>query len=238
MVEAACIEVAKTDTLQQAEVLVRRVARRIHNLILPIADLSPRIPGHEAIDTADVMLIDVDKTDGTWLGDGPRPPMGEMLTQVADNLGIAAMVLSAAETDGCDPIVAARCLLREALPLATELSIAFRSCRVSGDSSALLALQEGRQPARAPEPTSMPETAVRKEHHVLSAIALKASILLDLLDRAGCSTDLGEVHELAETARVVGACIGSLADGMTGEIARGDQYDWHQACEARSPLDA
>lgn len=238
MVEAACIEVEKTDTLQQAEVLVRRVARRVHNLILPIADLSPRIPGHEAIDTADAMLIDVDKTDGTWLGDGPRPPMGELLAQVADNLGIAAMVLGAAETDGCDPIVAARCLLREALPLASDLSTAYRSCRVSGDSSALLALQEGRQPARSPEPIAKSEAAEGKEHHVLGAIALKASILVDLLDSAGRSTDLNDVHELCEAARVVGACVGSLADGMTGEIARGDQYDWHQACEARSPLDA
>ncbi|WP_416820272.1 hypothetical protein [Delftia tsuruhatensis] len=229
MVEAACIEIAKTDAQQQSEVLVRRVARRIHNLILPIADLSPRIPGHEAIDAADVMLIDVDKTDGTWLGDGPRPPMGEMLAQVADNLGIAAMVLSAAETDGCDPIVAARCLLREALPLASDLSNAFRSCSVSGDSSALLALQEGRQPARAPEPAAMPETAMAKEHCVLDAIALQASILLDVVDGAGRTCDLKEIHGALDAARTLTATIGSLADGMTGETKRGNQYDWHNA---------
>lgn len=236
MVEAACIEVAKTDTLQQAEVLVRRVARRVYHLILPLTETS--FPGQEAIDAADALLIDLDSTDGAWNGEGPRPPMEEFLARIAERLTQASLTLGAAETDGNDPVAAARCLVREALPLAIALPVAFRTWRLTGDSSALIALQDGQQPARAPEVAAKPEAAEGKEHHVLSAIALQASILLNLLDGAGCSSDLGEVHDLAEAARVVGACIGSLADGMTGEIARGTQYDWHQACEARSPLDA
>lgn len=236
MVEAACIEVAKTDTLPQAEVLVRRVARRVYNLIQPLTETS--FPGQEAIDEADALLMDLDRTDGAWMGEGARPPVEEFLARIAERLTQASLALGAAETDGNDPVAAARCLVREALPLAIALPIAFRTWRLAGDSSALIALQDGRQPARAPEPAAKPEAVEGKEHHVLSAIALQASVLLNLLDSAGRSADLSEVHDLAESARVVGACIGSLADGMTGEIARGTQYDWHQACEARSPLDA
>ncbi|MDH0776371.1 hypothetical protein N5C96_23455 [Delftia tsuruhatensis] len=236
MVEAACIEVAKTDTLQQAEVLARRVARRVFHLIQPLTETN--FPGQEAIDEADALLMDLDRTDGSWMGDGARPPMEEFLARIAERLTEASLALGAAETDGNDPVAAARCLVREALPLAIALPVAFQTGRLTGDLSALIALQDGRQPARAPEPPAKPEAADGKEHHVLSAIALQASILLNLLDSAGCSSDLGEVHDLTEAARVVGACIGSLADGMTGEIARGNQYDWHQACEARSPLDA
>lgn len=236
MVEAACIEIAKPDSLQEHEALVRLVARRIFNLIQPITETN--FPGQEAIDEADALLMDLDRTDGKWMGDGARPPTEEFLARIAERLTQASLTLGAAETDGNDPVAAARCLVREALPLAIALPVAFRTCRLVGDSSALFALQDGRQPARAHEPAAKPEAVEGKEHHVLSAIALQASILLNLLDSAGCSSDLGEVHELAEAARVVGACIGSLADGMTGEIARGTQYDWHQACEARSPLDA
>lgn len=236
MAEAACIEVAKPDILQEHEALARAVARRIYNLLLPLTELS--FPGQESIDEADALLIDVDKTDGTWMGDGARPPMGEFLARVAENLTQAALTLGAAETDGNDHIAAARCQLREALPLAIALSNAFRICQLTGESSALVALQEGRQPVKTPVQVLKPASVKGKEHHVLSAIALKASVLLNLLDSAGRSTDLHEMHELSEAARVVGACIGSLADGLTGEIVRGDQYDWHQACEARSLLNA
>ena len=134
-----------------------------------------------------------------------------------------------AETDGNDPVAAARCLVREALPLAIALPVAFRTWRLAGDSSALIALQDGRQPARAPEPAAMPETAKAKEHCVLDAIALQASILLDVVDSAGRTCDLAEIHEALDAARVLTATIGSLADGMTGETKRGNQYDWHNA---------
>lgn len=227
MVEAACIEVAKTDALQQAEVLVRRVARRIYNLIQPLTETS--FPGQEAIDEADALLIDFDSTDGAWNGEGVRPPMEEFLARIAERLTQASLALGAAETDGNDPVAAARCLVREALPLAIALPVAFRTCRLAGDSSALLALQEGRQPARAPEPAARPEAAKAKEHSVLDAIALQASILLDVVDGAGRTCDLKEIHGALDAARTLTATIGSLADGMTGETKRGNQYDWHNA---------
>lgn len=233
MVEAPCIDVAKPDILQEHEALARDVARRVHNLILPLADLLPRIPGHEAIDTADALLMDVNRADGTWLGDGPRPAMGELLAMVSDSLDAATKALSAAETDGSDPINAARCLLREALPLAVDLSSAFRSCRLAGDSSALRALQERKQavyaPARDPGPASAQEET--KEHHVLSAIALQASILLNVVDSAGRTANINEIRGVLDAARLLTATIGSLADGMTGENKRGDQYGWHNACQ-------
>lgn len=232
MVEAACIDVAKPDILQEHEALARHVARRVHNLILPLADLLPRIPGHEAIDTADALLMDVNRTDGTWMGDGPRPAMGELLAMVADSLDTATKALSAAETDGSDPINAALYLLREALPLAVDLSSAFRSCRLAGDSSALRTLRERKQavyaPARDPGPASAQEET--KEHHVLSAIALHASILLDVVDSAGRTANINEIRGVLDTTRLLTATIGSLADGMTGENKRGDQYGWHNAC--------
>lgn len=236
MAEAACIEVAQPDALQEHERLARAVARRVHGLIVPLTEWKfPEFVGQQDLDEADALLMDADKTDGTWMGDGARPPMEEFLARVAERLTEANLAVGAAETEGRSPITAARCLLREALPLAIALSNAFCICRLTGDASALIALQEGRQPALTHAPEHKPAPAESKEHHVLTAIALKASILLDLLDSAGRSTDLYEVHELSEAARVVGACIGSLADGMTGEIARGDQYDWHQARETRSP---
>lgn len=227
MVEAACIEVAKTDTLPQAEVLVRRVARRVYHLIRPLTETS--FPGQEAIDEADALLMDLDRTDGAWMGEGARPPMEEFLARIAERLTQASLTLGAAETDGNDPVAAARCLVREALPLAIALPVAFRTWRLAGDSSALIALQDGRQPARAPEPAAMPETAKAKEHCVLDAIALQASILLDVVDSAGRTCDLAEIHEALDAARVLTATIGSLADGMTGETKRGNQYDWHNA---------
>lgn len=232
MVEASSVEFAKPDILQEHEALARDVARRVHNLILPLADLLPRIPGHEAIDTADALLMDVNRTDGTWMGDGPRPTTGELLAMVSDSLDAATKALSAAETDGSDPINAARCLLREALPLAVDLSSAFRSCRLAGDSSALRALQERKQavyaPARDPGPASDQEET--KEHQVLSAIALHASILLDVVDSAGRTANINEIRGVLDAARLLTATIGSLADGMTGENKRGDQYGWHNAC--------
>lgn len=227
MVEAACIEVAKTDTLPQAEVLVRRVARRVYHPIRPLTETS--FPGQEAIDEADALLMDLDRTDGAWMGEGARPPMEEFLARIAERLTQASLTLGAAETDGNDPVAAARCLVREALPLAIALPVAFRTWRLAGDSSALIALQDGRQPARAPEPAAMPETAKAKEHCVLDAIALQASILLDVVDSAGRTCDLAEIHEALDAARVLTATIGSLADGMTGETKRGNQYDWHNA---------
>lgn len=237
MVEAACIEVAQPDTLQENERLARAVARHIHSLIIPLVEMKfPEFAGQQDVDEADALLIDADKTDGTWMGDGARPPLQEFFARVAEHLTTATLAVGTAEVDDSSPITAARCLLREALPLAIALSNAFRACQLTRDSSGLIALQDGRQPVKAPPPKQAATES--KEHHVLTAIALNASILLGLLDSAGRSTDLPEVHELSEAARVVGACIGSLADGMTGEIARGNQYDWHQACEARSPLDA
>lgn len=227
MVEAACIEVAKTDTLPQAEVLVRRVARRVYHLIQPLTETS--FPGQEAIDEADALLMDLDRTDGAWMGEGARPPMEKFLARIAERLTQASLTLGAAETDGNDPVAAARCLVREALPLAIALPVAFRTWRLAGDSSALIALQDGRQPARAPEPAAMPETAKAKEHCVLDAIALQASILLDVVDSAWRTCDLAEIHEALDAARVLTATIGSLADGMTGETKRGNQYDWHNA---------
>lgn len=233
MVEAPCVEFAKPHILQEHEALARDVARRVHNLILPLADLLPRIPGHEAIDTADALLMDVNRTDGTWLGDGPRPATGELLAMVSDSLDAATKALSAAETDGSDPINAARCLLREALPLAVDLSSAYRSCRLAGDSSALRALQERKQavyaPARDPGPASAQEET--KEHQVLSAIALHASILLDVVDSAGRTANINEIRGVLDAARLLTATIGSLADGMTGENKRGNQYGWHNACQ-------
>lgn len=227
MVEAPCIDVAKTDALQQAEVLVRRVARRVYHLILPLTETS--FPGQEAIDEADALLIDLDSTDGAWNGEGARPPMEEFLARIAERLTQASLALGAADTDGHDPVAAARCLVREALPLAIALPVAFRTWHLAGDSSALIALQDGRQPARAPEPAAMPETAKAKEHCVLDAIALQASILLDVVDGAGRTCDLKEIHGALDAARTLTATIGSLADGITGETKRGNQYDWHNA---------
>ena len=222
MAEAACIEVAQAHARQEPESLVRPVALRIYNLLLPLTEMKfPEFAGQKSIDEADALLIDIAKTDGTWMGDGPRPSMQEFLSGVADNLASASLELEAG-----NPIATApRCLLREALPLAVDLSNAFRTCQLTGDSSVLVALQDGRQPAAAPEPE--PVAVEGKEQRVLEAVALNASILLNLLDSACRSTDPHEVHELAEAARVIGACIGSLADGMAGENSRGDQYGWH-----------
>lgn len=69
-----------------------------------------------------------------------------------------------------------------------------------------------------------------KEHHVLSAIALHASILLDVVDSAGRTANINEIRGVLDAARLLTATIGSLADGMTGENKRGDQYGWHNAC--------
>lgn len=139
---------------------------------------------------------------------------------------VEAACIEVAKTD---TLPQAEVLVREALPLAIALPVAFRTWRLAGDSSALIALQDGRQPARAPEPAARPETAAAKEHCVLGAIALQASILLDVVDGAGRSCDLKEIHGALDAARTLTATIGSLADGMTGEMKRGNQYDWHNA---------
>lgn len=231
MVEAACIEVTRPDTKQDLERLVRPVARRVHNLILPLAEMhGPDLPGGTAIDTADALLIDVARTDGTWMGDGPRPSMQDFLDQAAQNLASAALALDSAATDSNRLTAAGRSLLKEAWPLATSLATAFRNCQLTGDSSELVALQETPQPSEVSAPAPRPSaTAETKEHHVLDAIALQASILLDVVDSAGRTCDLKEIHGALDAARTLTATIGSLADGMTGETKRGNQYDWHNA---------
>lgn len=92
-------------------------------------------------------------------------------------------------------------------------------------------LENSTMVASLPKVASAPtaKDSKSKERHVLDAIALQASILLNLLDMSSRSDDLMDVHYLADAARVIGATIGSLADGVTGEDSRGDQYDWHQA---------
>ncbi len=231
MVEAACIEVARPDTKLDPERLVRPVARRVRNLILPLAEMhGPDLPGGTAIDAADALLIDVARTDGTWMGDGPRPSMQDFLDQAAEHLASAALALDSAATDSNRLTAAGRSLVKEAWPLATSLATAFRNCQLTGDSSELLALQETPQPAEVSAPAPRPSaTAESKEHHVLDAIALQASILLDVVDSAGRTANINEIRGFLDTARLLTATIGSLADGMTGETKRGNQYDWHNA---------
>lgn len=85
-----------------------------------------------------------------------------------------------------------------------------------------------RRIARDPGPASAQEET--KEHQVLSAIALHASILLDVVDSAGRTANINEIRGVLDAARLLTATIGSLADAMTGENKRGDQYGWHNAC--------
>ncbi len=47
---------------------------------------------------------------------------------------------------------------------------------------------------------------------------------------AGRTANINEIRGVLDAARLLTATIGSLADGMTGENKRGDQYGWHNAC--------
>jgi len=51
-----------------------------------------------------------------------------------------------------------------------------------------------------------------------------------VVDSAGRTANINEIRGVLDAARLLTATIGSLADGMTGENKRGDQYGWHNAC--------
>lgn len=220
----------------EAEQLVRKAARQIQSLLIPITEFlsRDRIPGYAHIQEADGYLADLASTPEQWPVncEGPQPPVADLLVQIVEQLGYGEMALK--QDIGGEPGDRALLIMIvfHALEAARELGSAYfrradgmEALRAQPAFSSMRPFRDRPQPPiRRVEQDASGDLTVRQYKIVLERVAGHAYDLHGLLNKT-CFLGAAEADiAMLKAAELLSGFLAGMADAaIGGEVCGGHE---------------